>query len=86
MNKVSTEELEELKTLKESLVSIVTAIGEFSLSKHLLETELNEIDEKIKTEHLKFKEFQAKERVLFEKLQQTYGPGNIDLTTGEITV
>lgn len=86
MQKVSQEELDELKSLRESLVSIVTAIGEFSLSKHLLETELHEIDEKIKTEHIKFKEFQAKERVLFEKLQQTYGSGNIDLVTGEITV
>jgi hypothetical protein len=30
-------------------------------------------------------DFKEKERVLFEKLQQTYGTGNIDMETGEVS-
>ena len=51
----------------------------------LLEIQLATVSSDIKVQQDKFIEFQTKERVLFEKLQQTYGTGNINMETGEVS-
>jgi hypothetical protein len=84
MKKVTEEQLKQIQTLRETLVEIVTTIGELHLTKFMTERQLQTIDTDIKTQQNKFVEFQEQERVLFEKLQQQYGTGNIDFETGEI--
>ena len=85
MKKVTDAELLEIQKLREMLLEVITTIGELTLNKFMLETQLTTISSDIKTQQDKFVEFQAKERVLFEKLQQTYGTGNIDMETGEVS-
>ena len=75
----------ELKSLRESLLEIVTSIGEAHLNEYMISRQLEEMRNNIRSLEKGFDEFQAKERVLFEALQQKYGTGNIDLETGEIT-
>jgi hypothetical protein len=84
MKKLTEQEFEELKTLRETFVEIITTIGELNLTKFVTEKQLSTIETDIKTQQEKFVEFQAKERVLFEKFQQKYGTGDINLETGEI--
>jgi hypothetical protein len=67
------------------LLEVITTIGELTLNKFMLENQLNTVSSDIKVQQDKFVEFQTKERVLFEKLQQTYGTGNINMETGEVS-
>lgn len=84
MKKVTEEELKQIQTLRETLIEIVTTIGELHLTKYMTERQLQTIDSDIKIQQDKFVQFQEQERVLFEKLQQQYGTGNINFETGEI--
>ena len=85
MKKVTDSELLEIQKLREMLLEVITTIGELTLNKFMLENQLNTVSSDIKTQQDKFVEFQTKERVLFEKLQQTYGTGNINMETGEVS-
>lgn len=84
MATVTSDELKEIRSLRDSLANIISVVGELSLSKMVLMNELKQIEENIKKEEEKFIEFQKQERVIFEKMQQKYGTGNIDVNTGEI--
>lgn len=84
MKKVSDAELLEIQTLRDSLVEIITSVGELNLNKFLLQKQIDSVIEEIEKQQTRFVEFQEKERVLFGKLQETYGTGNINLETGEI--
>jgi len=86
MAKVTDEELKEVQELRDSLLTIVSSIGELHLAKVLLEKEISLVFDNIKTEEENFSKFQEKERVVYSKLQEKYGAGNINLETGEITV
>ena len=85
MKKVTDAELLEIQKLREMLLEVITTIGELTLNKFMLENQLNTVSSDIKVQQDKFVEFQTKERVLFEKLQQTYGTGNINMETGEVS-
>jgi len=84
MKKVTDNELTDIRNLRETLFEIISSIGELNLNKFLLENQFTEIEQSIKIKQGEFLEFQEKERVLFEQLQQKYGTGNIDVETGEI--
>lgn len=84
MKKVTDAEFLEIQKLREMLVEVITLVGELHLNKFVLENQLKNIIDEINKQQTKFLEFQEKERVLFEKLQQIYGTGNINLETGEI--
>jgi hypothetical protein len=85
MKKVTDAELAEIQKMRELLLEIVVSIGELTLNKFLLQTQLDSISADINTQQSAFLDFKEKERVLFEKLQQTYGTGNIDMETGEVS-
>ncbi len=84
MKKVTTEELQQIQNLRETLLEIITITGELNLTKFMTETQLNELTASIQKQQERFVDFQEKERVLFEQLQQKYGTGNINFETGEI--
>lgn len=86
MNKVTPEELKEVQDLRDLLYVITSTIGEFHLTRFLLLKELETVDGNIKNEEQKFTDFQKQERVIYNKLQEKYGAGDIDLSTGEVTV
>jgi hypothetical protein len=85
MKKVTEVELLEIQKMRELLLEIVVSIGELTLNKFLIQTQLDVISADIDKQQSAFMDFKEKERVLFEKLQQTYGTGNIDMETGEVS-
>jgi hypothetical protein len=85
MKKVTEEELKEIQSLRTSLLEIITLIGEYHLNKVVIKTQLDATEKEILAQEKRFLEFQGNERVLFEKLQQKYGTGDINMETGEIT-
>jgi hypothetical protein len=85
MKKVTDVELKEIQDLRESLLTILTTVGELHLTKTVLEKEIQQITERIQEEEQNFVNFQNRERVVYSKLQETYGTGNINVDTGEIT-
>ena len=85
MAKVTEEEFTEIQELRESLFGILMSIGEIHLNKKLLQSQLNDTQKQLDEQENKFEEFREKERVLFERLQEKYGAGDIDIETGEIT-
>lgn len=84
MKKVTAEELQQIQNLRETLLEIITITGELNLTKFVAEQQLTELNVNIKAQQERFVDFQEKERVLFEQLQQKYGAGNINFETGEI--
>jgi uncharacterized coiled-coil protein SlyX len=85
MKKVAEVELKELQLLKEELFVIVSKIGELYLTKSLMQKDIEKIDGELAEQESKFSEFQEKERVIYKRFQEKYGPGNINVETGEIT-
>jgi len=85
MKKVTDAELLEIQTLRETLLEVITATGELTLNKFMLQNQLDAVTSEISKQQDKFIDFQTKERVLFERLQQTYGTGNINMETGEVS-
>jgi hypothetical protein len=84
MKVVSEQELKAVQDMRNSLVEIITKIGELHLGKFLLENEIKQIEKSTTDEENKFVQIQEQERVLYESLQQKYGTGNINFDTGEI--
>lgn len=85
MKKVADEDLQEIQKLRETLVEIISIIGELHLNKILITKQITDINTQVEIQEKRFVEFQEAERVLYETLQQKYGAGNINLETGEIT-
>ena len=85
MKKVTETELLEIQKMRESLLEIVVSIGELTLNKFLVQAQLDSISTDINAQQSAFMDFKEKERVLFEKLQQAYGTGNINMETGEVS-
>jgi hypothetical protein len=86
MATVTEQELQELRNMRETLVEIVTSIGELHLNEFIARNQLEAIQQSVREQEQRFVEFQEKERVLFGGLQEKYGTGNIDIDTGEISV
>jgi hypothetical protein len=86
MTTVTEQELQELRNMRETLVEIVTSIGELHLNEFIARNQLEAIQQSVREQEQRFVEFQEKERVLFGGLQEKYGTGNIDIDTGEISV
>lgn len=84
MKKVTSEELQQIQNLRETILEIITTTGELTVSKFMVEQQLEQLNTNIKQQQEKFVDFQQKERVLFDQLQQKYGTGNINFETGEI--
>lgn len=67
---LTTEELQQVKDLRQEYTNLAYALGEVELQKaSLLETQ---------------KELVAKEKQIAKHLQDKYGTGSIDLETGEV--
>lgn len=84
MRKVTEEHLAQIQNNRQSLAEIVSSIGELTLNRFLLNKQLGEINSLIEVQQQKFIEFQEKEKVLYDTLQQTYGTGTINIETGEV--
>jgi hypothetical protein len=74
--KLSQDELNEIVQLRNEFANIFATIGS-------IQSRIKELEEENVPNYISLKEIQKKEEVLFEKLKNNYGEGNIDLVTGE---
>jgi uncharacterized coiled-coil DUF342 family protein len=74
--KLSQDELNEIVQLRNEFANIFATIGS-------IQSRIKELEEENEPNYISLKEIQKKEEVLFEKLKNNYGEGNIDLITGE---
>ena len=74
--KLSQDELDEIVQLRNEFANIFASIGS-------IQSRIKELEEENGPNYITLKEIQKKEEVLFEKLKNNYGEGNIDLVTGE---
>jgi uncharacterized coiled-coil DUF342 family protein len=73
---LSQNELNEIVQLRNEFANIFATIGS-------IQSRIKELEEENEPNYITLKEIQKKEEVLFEKLKNNYGEGNIDLVTGE---
>jgi uncharacterized coiled-coil DUF342 family protein len=73
---LSQDELNEIVQLRNEFANVFASIGS-------TQSRIKELEEENETNYISLKEIQKKEEVLFEKLKNNYGEGNIDLITGE---
>jgi hypothetical protein len=73
---LSQDELNEIVQLRNEFANTFANIGS-------IQSRIKELEEENEANYTALKEIQKKEEVLFEKLKNNYGEGNIDLITGE---
>ena len=73
---LSQDELNEIVQLRNEFANVFASIGS-------TQSRIKELEEENESNYTSLKEIQKKEEVLFEKLKNNYGEGNIDLITGE---
>ena len=73
---LSQDELNEIVQLRNEFANVFASIGS-------IQSRIKELEEENEPNYITLKEIQKKEEVLFEKLKNNYGEGNIDLITGE---
>ena len=73
---LSQDELNEIVQLRNEFANVFASIGS-------IQSRIKELEEENESNYTSLKEIQKKEEVLFEKLKNNYGEGNIDLINGE---
>jgi allophanate hydrolase subunit 1 len=78
LKQLTTEELQQIRDLKQEYNNLVFTLGELQIKK-------TDIEEDIKTLSESRKAIYDKEKVLAKQLQEKYGEGSINLETGEVS-
>jgi chromosome segregation ATPase len=84
-SKITDEELEQVKELRQNFQLVTFEFGELSLTRNLLHKELAKLDEDIENYVSTYKTLQTKEKSLLETLQTTYPDQTINFETGELS-
>lgn len=71
------EELDQLKSIRENVMLIVSALGELEYQKILIQQEHEKLQKQVEA-------IREKEQVALKEFGQKYGDGIINLETGEI--
>jgi hypothetical protein len=79
VKKLTEQELEEIKQLREENSAIAVELGQVELAKLEIARRREAIEAFLKTSR-------EKELALVKELEETYGKGSINLETGEITL
>lgn len=85
MSKLTKEELEEISSLRNSLGTVVTDVGQMALQIQLLEADVSELKIKSAEQSKVFKLLLQKEQELVNRLSAKYGTGTINFETGDYT-
>ena len=84
-SKITDEELQQVKDLRQNFQLITFEFGELSLTRNLLQKELAKLDEDIENYVSTYRTLQDKEKTLLETLQTTYPDQTINFETGELS-
>jgi dsDNA-specific endonuclease/ATPase MutS2 len=85
MSQITTEELNEINTLRTKLATLVSDAGQTTLQLQLLEQDVVELKTKLTEQTTTFKNLLEEEQKLVKRLSDKYGTGSIDFETGEFT-
>ena len=81
--KFTTEEIDEIKDLRDKNNNLISEMGGLELEKLLLEKRLDSVHEAKEKVEKDFILLQETEKNLVEKLNEKYGAGTVDLRNGE---
>jgi len=84
-SKITDEQLQQVKDLRQNFQLVTFEFGELSLTRNLLQKELAKLDEDIENYVSTYKTLQDKEKALLETLQTTYPDQTINFETGELS-
>ena len=83
--KLQTEELDKINEFRNKFSQKFMEIGESRIQLQSIEEELKRI-KSVEEKHLtEFADIRKEEREFFESISKKYGPGNLDINTGEFT-
>jgi hypothetical protein len=83
--KLSQEELDSIKDLRERIRTNVENIGRLNIKKHFTETELNLINLDLGVSYSETEELSREESKIVDGIVAKYGDGDLDFTTGIYT-
>lgn len=83
--KFSEEELKSLQELQTNYQEKQSILGQLAVQKILLDQQSNALDNRMKDVQMEYEAVQQSERDLVVKLNEKYGPGQLDPTTGIFT-
>jgi hypothetical protein len=83
--KLSQEELDSIKDLREKIRTNVEKIGRLNIKKHFTEVELKLIDLDLGSSFSETEELSREENKLVDGIVEKYGDGDLDFTTGIYT-
>jgi hypothetical protein len=84
-SKITDEELQQVKELRQNFNLVTFEFGELSLTRNLLQKELDKLDQDMENYVSTYKTLQDKEKELLDKLQTTYPDQKINFETGELS-
>jgi predicted transcriptional regulator len=80
--KFTEEEVNSINGLRQEVANVFTQLGQVAIEKKRRITEIEGVENQLLQKHA---ELQAQEQELFKGLNEKYGDGNYDPTTGEFT-
>lgn len=83
--KITDEELKQVQELRSNFNLITFEFGELSLTRKLLQQEIDKLDKDIDNYVSTYKTLQTKEKELIDKLEQSYPDQTINFETGELS-
>ena len=83
--KLTKDEIENIKNLRENFNNITVQLGELELSRIQTEQRLEQIQTDKLTLETRYNELAMMEKNVVNELQSKYGVGSLDLTTGVFT-
>jgi len=81
--KFTEEELTKITDLRNRTTRITSELGQVQLQKSLISEELQQLEELSTNILVQFKNLRAEETEFVGKLNEKYGKGTVDITTGE---
>jgi phage/plasmid-associated DNA primase len=83
--KITDEELSQVKELRQNFNLVTFEFGELSLTRKLLQQELDKLDKDIENYVSTYRTLQDKEKELVDKLEKTYSDQTVNFETGELS-
>jgi len=83
--KLTDDEITSIKEVQNGYQQLQTSIGAVHLRKHQLSLQVEEAENQLIELEVNFTQMRTDERELLKNLEEKYGQGNLDMTTGEFT-
>lgn len=86
VKKLADTDLTEIKSLQNKFQEIIYKFGQLQIEKLEIDKIVSEFIDKEKSLKDEWSSLQAKDKILIEKIINTYGEGNLNLTEGTLTI